>query len=196
MFALFEPSLFCVSASLVSYVCINFVFTILRELYIVRRNMPISTIIFWNNIVYVMQIACQNYFLLVSMYYLNIFQKLTIDFIPKYFITLVLFLVGFLFSYENLIMFPNFVNKWIAISETESAFRRHAKTEACPFDSIVIKCNSSICEVTCAICLENIKQNKLYKKLKCSHMFHKECVDEWFLISSSSCPLCRTFIKN
>ena len=40
----------------------------------------------------------------------------------------------------------------------------------------------------CSICLELIDDNCC--TLKCSHNFHKECIEGWFM-KEESCPLCR-----
>lgn len=41
----------------------------------------------------------------------------------------------------------------------------------------------------CGICLENTS-GKIRCLPKCNHVFHKNCVDQWFLINSK-CPTCR-----
>ncbi len=46
----------------------------------------------------------------------------------------------------------------------------------------------------CAICLKTIYENDFTKTL-CKHIFHKKCIDTW-LISKSTCPLCRYKLKN
>jgi hypothetical protein len=46
---------------------------------------------------------------------------------------------------------------------------------------------------SCSICIEEFKNdtdNKIILKLKCEHLFHKECLDPW-LNTNKSCPLCR-----
>lgn len=51
----------------------------------------------------------------------------------------------------------------------------------------------------CSICLDEMKKGQYYRKLdKCSHFFHKKCIDKWFKIDEDmSCPVCRTsYIKN
>ena len=48
------------------------------------------------------------------------------------------------------------------------------------------------CSIThcCGICLENTT-GKSRCLPKCGHFFHKDCIDQWFLINSK-CPMCRT----
>lgn len=63
------------------------------------------------------------------------------------------------------------------------------------------------CFMECYICLEVIRNNKF--KLKCDHIFHKECIKLWFNKNNyklckdtckcnnrySSCPMCRNEIN-
>lgn len=41
----------------------------------------------------------------------------------------------------------------------------------------------------CPICLDEIKEEDK-KIIKCSHVYHKECINKWFE-RSHQCPLCR-----
>lgn len=43
---------------------------------------------------------------------------------------------------------------------------------------------------TCSICLYGYKQDDKLVKLNCSHIYHKECIFDWFK-KSRNCPLCR-----
>lgn len=46
----------------------------------------------------------------------------------------------------------------------------------------------------CSICLNKFtNENKGYK-LKCDHIYHKNCIQEWFL-KSKTCPICRININ-
>ncbi|KAL3832819.1 hypothetical protein ACJIZ3_007555 [Penstemon smallii] len=45
----------------------------------------------------------------------------------------------------------------------------------------------------CAVCLSEFEANEQLRFLPCSHVFHAECVDSWFL-TSRTCPLCRSAI--
>lgn len=50
-------------------------------------------------------------------------------------------------------------------------------------------------DLECAVCLESFEEDESLRLLpKCSHVFHTECIDAWFL-SHSTCPLCRTSLK-
>ena len=39
--------------------------------------------------------------------------------------------------------------------------------------------SSDVCE--CSVCMEPFEQGELVKKLKCSHVFHTECIQPWLL---------------
>ena len=43
----------------------------------------------------------------------------------------------------------------------------------------------------CPICLCNISRGKLIAELTCKHIYHKNCIREWFKISIE-CPMCRS----
>eukprot|EP01027_Heterolobosea_sp_BB2_P010356 GEZU01015202.1.p1 GENE.GEZU01015202.1~~GEZU01015202.1.p1 ORF type:complete len:110 (+),score=9.25 GEZU01015202.1:425-754(+) len=45
-------------------------------------------------------------------------------------------------------------------------------------------------ELSCAVCMEEFKVGTAAKKLKCSHLFHAECIVPW-LKKDNSCPVCR-----
>ena len=54
----------------------------------------------------------------------------------------------------------------------------------------------------CTICFEKLEKNKTIRILKCMHMFHQECIDQWFKTSAErpgcncvKCPLCNTEYK-
>ena len=53
----------------------------------------------------------------------------------------------------------------------------------------VIECNS-----TCSICLCEFQVKDRVKRLPCGHLFHKACLDPWFLDVTSSCPVCKRHI--
>jgi hypothetical protein len=44
----------------------------------------------------------------------------------------------------------------------------------------------------CLVCLCDFEAKDTGRKLvKCSHLFHKECIDQWLTTGRNSCPLCR-----
>lgn len=44
----------------------------------------------------------------------------------------------------------------------------------------------------CLVCLCDFEPKETGRKLvKCSHLFHKECIDQWLTTGRNSCPLCR-----
>lgn len=43
----------------------------------------------------------------------------------------------------------------------------------------------------CPICLEEFDEDSFCKVLKCGHLFHCECVNEWFASVVALCPLCQ-----
>ena len=43
----------------------------------------------------------------------------------------------------------------------------------------------------CSICLENYTDNENIIQLKCTHIFHQECIMKWFQTNQKNCPLCR-----
>lgn len=46
-------------------------------------------------------------------------------------------------------------------------------------------------EKGCSICLEDFENGCYVRRLSCDHVFHKECVDEWFH-RHFVCPICRS----
>ena len=49
-------------------------------------------------------------------------------------------------------------------------------------------------ELWCAICLEEMSGFDKIRQLKCSHHFHRDCIEHWLAknLDELSCPLCRT----
>ena len=43
----------------------------------------------------------------------------------------------------------------------------------------------------CSICFDEFKEENIIRKIKCNHLFHKDCVDPWLLKESYKCPVCR-----
>ena len=45
------------------------------------------------------------------------------------------------------------------------------------------------CDDECSICLATLEPGDIVRRFKCTHCFHKECIDRW-LIQKARCPLC------
>ncbi|OJJ87382.1 putative RING finger domain protein [Aspergillus glaucus CBS 516.65] len=51
-------------------------------------------------------------------------------------------------------------------------------------------------QFTCAICLDSVLRSHEIRDLKCLHVFHRECLDKWYLQDQFHCPLChRAYFK-
>jgi hypothetical protein len=60
----------------------------------------------------------------------------------------------------------------------------------------VKKTDTQLLDVTCPICIDNLKEGECYRVLDCDHTFHKKCIDRWFKKDHSDCPMCRKLIIN
>jgi len=45
-------------------------------------------------------------------------------------------------------------------------------------------------ELTCSVCLEQVKDGELVRSLPCLHQFHCMCIDQW-LRQQATCPVCK-----
>ena len=48
----------------------------------------------------------------------------------------------------------------------------------------------------CVICMENYKENDEVETLPCFHIFHNNCIEEWFNNNNNTCPICKNDITN
>lgn len=89
-------------------------------------------------------------------------------------------------TYEDMLLLSNLIGP--AKPETASAADIDS---AGPTYTISID-NPQIIE-RCQICLADYEAEDTCRRLtKCSHYFHRECIDEWLTTGRNNCPLCRT----
>ena len=86
-----------------------------------------------------------------------------------------------IFSLETVILMSVFViSKMANLSFSETLFRNR--------DTSLENGDGESRE--CAICKESFNTEEMVKRLKCKHLFHSSCIDEWFSITKN-CPLCK-----
>lgn len=44
---------------------------------------------------------------------------------------------------------------------------------------------------TCAICLNTVRETRTHTPIRCGHLFHSHCLDEWKQRGKHTCPTCR-----
>ena len=47
-----------------------------------------------------------------------------------------------------------------------------------------------ITTISSAVCLDQVDRSEEIRELKCLHVFHRECLEKWFLGDHYNCPLC------
>ncbi|PYH92073.1 putative RING finger domain protein [Aspergillus ellipticus CBS 707.79] len=45
-------------------------------------------------------------------------------------------------------------------------------------------------DFVCVVCLESVLRCQEIRELKCLHVFHRECLEKWYLQDHFNCPLC------
>ena len=83
-----------------------------------------------------------------------------------------------------------------ATEESDEDSSEHQNGRIINFDKlnkfVVNKSNKP--EDDCPICLDGFKCRQHCRKLQCSHVFHKKCVDRW-LVKNVQCPVCRSSVQ-
>lgn len=44
---------------------------------------------------------------------------------------------------------------------------------------------------TCAICLNTVRETRRHTPIRCGHLFHSHCIDNWKQRGNHTCPICR-----
>lgn len=79
--------------------------------------------------------------------------------------------------------------KW---SSTEDEYKYYDDSNIIDWKHLIFsvcKLSENVYNTECPICLESVGGADV--TLKCSHKFHKECIDTWLAHTSQGCPLCR-----
>lgn len=51
--------------------------------------------------------------------------------------------------------------------------------------------------IDCNICISLVESTELIRQLNCKHIFHKKCIDTWFIKCDEDnihCPMCRCIV--
>ncbi|KAJ1976331.1 hypothetical protein H4R34_004016 [Dimargaris verticillata] len=43
----------------------------------------------------------------------------------------------------------------------------------------------------CGVCREVFEVGELARRLRCQHIFHPPCVDQWLTLKTARCPICK-----
>ncbi|KAF9271515.1 hypothetical protein BGZ68_003424, partial [Mortierella alpina] len=77
-----------------------------------------------------------------------------------------------------------------ALSSSEKSADK-SSTQTAPVEYLTL---DDAQDAVCAICLCDYEDEEELRKMKCSHYFHKDCVDEWLRLHRN-CPLCKRDIE-
>ena len=47
----------------------------------------------------------------------------------------------------------------------------------------------------CSICLNSVRYTRQSKQLKCGHLYHATCIDNWLATGGNTCPTCRSLVN-
>ena len=77
-----------------------------------------------------------------------------------------------------------------AAGKSQDAASPHASSSS-PVEYLTLEDEQ---DAVCAICLCEYEDDEELRKMRCTHYFHKECVDEWLRLHRN-CPLCKRDIE-
>ncbi|KAI7887204.1 hypothetical protein K492DRAFT_173544 [Lichtheimia hyalospora FSU 10163] len=90
-------------------------------------------------------------------------------------------------SYDDLLWLSNIIGPARPVTTTQAAI--DAVTPVIPWSDDT-KHRAKGTE-RCLVCLDDFIPKQSVRVLKCSHVFHQECVDRWLCETHNSCPVCR-----
>ncbi|ORY83649.1 hypothetical protein BCR37DRAFT_378614 [Protomyces lactucae-debilis] len=89
-------------------------------------------------------------------------------------------------TYEDMMLLGNLIGPAKPETAAEEDIERAGPTH--DLDEM-----SAELENRCLICLSDFEAGETCRSLsKCSHVFHRECIDTWLTTGRNSCPLCRS----
>lgn len=77
-----------------------------------------------------------------------------------------------------------------ATRETRRLLHSGAAVEKSELVDAVLKAHGGDSGLSCAVCLAGYEGGELLRLLPCGHRFHSECIDQWLIKQSRTCPLC------
>lgn len=78
-------------------------------------------------------------------------------------------------------------------AEDDRVKQAFANTQVCAYSSSDDRYN----QASCIICLTEFQNANLLRKLVCSHIFHKNCIDQWIMNNINKkpvCPVCKNHL--
>lgn len=96
---------------------------------------------------------------------------------------------------ENIINLAEIIN----ILQNQGGFARNYQDvvvglDKTDLDKLKVDTYSNFLECTqdsCSVCIDKFSRDDTCRELKCHHLFHKDCIDNW-LSDNINCPVCRT----
>ena len=107
----------------------------------------------------------------------------------------IFYVYGIRFSFADIFVLVNFRNAWLGISKAYTALAsyRSALEELQSLLADVSAEDLKKLNDSCAICISELDNPSVCKKLPCQHIFHISCLRQWFR-HKRICPNCRTHI--
>ena len=96
------------------------------------------------------------------------------------------------FLYSNISIFNTLMNEPILTQEDVIVALTEEQYDNLEHKILDLKSTSEENKIKeCFICMESFVENEVITKIKCNHIFHKECIKPWLCKQSTKCPICR-----